>query len=164
MTASSIRCVQAQNCPIKKGYAYQRSTIPGNIPRRTLDESGKQMEAPVKKMNTFFIYVETGNDCNPQITSIWIGEKVYHITQEEVINIPVVIYHSHPGSAPDTLVKQTTNKVFRIQPGDEWQNKPGKKIVDKKTGAKIIIEYRNKSRTDYYKIQDIKKIAPIVLQ
>ena len=40
---------------IQKGYAFQRATIPGNIPRTTLDESGKVIEAPVKMMNTYFI-------------------------------------------------------------------------------------------------------------
>jgi hypothetical protein len=161
--ACSIFSAQAQDCSIKKGYAYQRTTIPGNIPRKTLDEGGKVIEAPVKMMNTYFVYVET-TDCNLKATRIWLGGKAYHVTQEEVVNMPVVIQHSHPGTAPDTLVKQTNNKVYRIQPKEEWQLKPGKKIIKMQKESKIIIEYTHKSVPAFYKIQDIKRIAPVVLQ
>lgn len=156
--------IQSQDCTIKTGQAYQRATIPGNIPRKDLDESGKEIEAPVKKMNTFFIYVETKKDCNLKVTRLWINGKAYHSIQEEVLNTPVVVQPSHPGAVLDTLVKQTSNKVFRIHPREEWKLNPGKKITDRFGGAKIIIEYTNKSKTDYYQIRDIKRIAPMVLQ
>ena len=157
----SLFSSNAQDCSIKQAYAYQRTTIPGRRPAKTLDETGKQIEPPVKNMTTLFIYVEVGNDCIMNATGIWINEKSYHITQEEVINLPVVIRQSHPGGAPDTLVKQTNNKVFRILAKEEW---PGKKNKLKNASAKIIIEYRNQSKTCYYKIDNIKKLAPMVLQ
>lgn len=159
----SLVSTPAQKCPIK-GYAYQRATIPGIIPRKTLDESGKEIEAPVKMMNTYFIYVEIKRGCNLQVTRIWISGKAYHIRQEEVKNTPVVIHHTHPGTPADTLVMQTNNQVFRIQLQEEWNHKPDNKVISKYPGAKIIIEYIHKSRPVYYRIQDIKRIAPMVLQ
>ena len=159
-----IHPVQAQDCAITQGQAYQRATIPGNIPRKDLDESGKEIEAPIKRMNTFFIYVETKNNCNLKVTRLWIDGKAYHIIQEEILKTPVLIQPSHPGAKLDTLVKQTSNKVFRIHPREEWNIKPGKKITNRLGRAKIIIEYTNKPGTDYYQIQDIKRIAPMVLQ
>ena len=162
--ACSILSAGAQDCPIKKGYAYQRATIPGNIPRKSLDESGKEIEAPVKVMNTYFIYIETGK-CDLKVTKLWIGEKAYHVIQEEIVNMPVVIQHSHPGTAPDTLVKKTNNKVYRLQAKEEWQNKSGKESLVKPADGKIIVEYTTAgSRTYHYRIQEVKRIAPVVLQ
>ncbi|HKH62574.1 MAG TPA: hypothetical protein VKA49_17145, partial [Flavitalea sp.] len=130
----------------------------------TLDESGKVIEAPVKMMNTYFIYVETKNDCNLRATRIWLDGKAYNITREEILNIPVVIQHSHPGSTPDTLVKQTDNKVYRIELKEESKTNPPKKIMKMQLETKIIIEYTNRSRTEYFQIKEIKRIAPMVLQ
>jgi hypothetical protein len=155
---------KSQDCVIMQGQAYRRATIPGNIPRKDLDESGKEIEAPVKKMNTFFIYVETKNNCTLKVIRLWIDGKAYHTIQEEILNTPVFLQPSHPGGKFDTLVRKTTNKVFRIHPREEWNLKPEKKIADRLERAKIVIEYANKSGTRYYQIEDIKRIAPMVLQ
>ena len=75
----------------------------------------------------------------------------------------MIIQHSYPHTPPDTLLKQTANKVFRIHPKEEWQIKANKKI-NKQPETRIIIEYVYKSRTEYYRIQNIKRIVPMVLQ
>ena len=155
---------QAQHCIIQKGYAFQRATIPGNIPRTTLDESGKVIEAPVKMMNTYFIYVETKDNCNLRATRLWLDGKAYNINREEIVKMPVVIQESYPGSVPDTLVKQTDNKVYRIELKEESKTNPPHKVMKMQTEAKIIIEYTNRSRTEYFQIKEIKRIAPMVLQ
>ena len=155
---------ESQDCVIKQGQAYLRATIPANIPRKDLDESGKENEAPVKKMNTFFIYVETKSNCTLNVIRLWIDGKAYHTIQEEILNTPVLVQPSHPGGKFDTLVRKTTNKVFRIHPREEWNLKPAEKITDRLKRAKIVIEYANKSGTGYYQIKDIKRIAPMVLQ
>lgn len=129
-----------------------------------MDETGKVIEAPVKTMNTLFIYVETKNDCNFRATRVWLDGKAYNMMREEILTMPVVIQHSHPGSTPDTLVKQTDNKVYRIQLKEESNTHPGKKILKMGEEAKIIIEYINRSRTEYFPIKEIKRIAPMVLQ
>ena len=159
----TITPTTAQHCIIQKGYAFQRATIPGNIPR-TLDESGKVIEAPVKMMNTYFFYVETKDNCNLRTTRLWLDGKAYNIGREEIVNMPVVIQPSHPGSAPDTLVKQTDNKVYRIELKEESKTDPPKKVLNLQAEAKIIIEYTNRSRTEYFQIKEIKRIAPTVLQ
>ena len=160
----TIPALKAQHCVIEKGYAFQRTTIPGNIPRTTLDESGKVIEAPVKMMNTYFIYVETKNDCNLRATRAWLDGKAYNITREEILTKPVVIEHSHPGTTPDTLVNQTDNRVYRIHLKEESKSSPSKKVVKMQTTSKLIIEYTNRSQTDYFPVKEIKRIAPVVLQ
>ena len=154
----------SQSCTIIKGSAYQRATIPGNIPRRDLDETGKEVEKPVKFMNTFFIYVETPRDCIIEVNTIWIAGKAYYVKQEEIKNTPVIIQHTHPGSVPDTLVKHTQNKVYQIQPAEERKDKSPKKILRKEKNAKIIIEYHHGSRKGSFAFMEVKRIAPMVLQ
>jgi len=153
-----------KNCPIKNGSAYQRSTIPGTMPRKTLDESGNQVDRPIKKLNTYFIYIQLIHNCDIETTRIWIGGKAYRIAQEVVTHTPVVIEHSHPGALPDTLVKQTGNKVIRLQPTEELQVKSNKMVRNKLGGGNVVIEYNNNSRSKYYIIKEIKKLAPLVLQ
>ena len=141
---------QKLDCAISQGQAYQRATIPGNMPRKDLDESGKEVDAPVKKMNTIFSYVETKNNCTPTVTRLWIDGKVYHTIQEEIRETPVLAQSSHPGGKFDTLVKKTNNKVFRIHPREELSLKPGKEIAQ---AGKCENNFENrKIRPDYYSI------------
>lgn len=155
--------LRAQVCKIQDGYAYQRMTIPGNIPRRDLDEKGNEINKPVKMMNTLFIYVETSKRCHLQVTKVWIAGKAYRVTQEEIKELPVVIYHSHPGTPPDTLVRPTTNRVFRIQPAAEWTEE-AKRAPVKATEKNIVIEYSRKGKATFHKIDEVKRIAPMLLQ
>lgn len=160
----TIHPLKAQHCVIEKGYAFQRTTIPGNIPRTTLDESGKVIEAPVKMMNTYFIYVETKNDCNLRATRVWLDGKAYNITREEMLAKPVVIAHSHPGTPPDTLVGQTDNRVYRIHLKEESKTSPSKKVMKLQTTSRLIVEFTNRLQTDYFPVKEIKRLAPMVLQ
>src|SRR5215207_4652858 len=91
LVTCSILSTKARDCVITKGYAYQQATLAGSAPRKKLDESGKQVDGPVKKLNAIYIYVETSKSCNLTATGVWIGEMAYHITQQEVLNFPVVI-------------------------------------------------------------------------
>lgn len=128
LAACTMGSANSQNCFVTKGTAYERTTIPGNIPRKTLDESGKEVERPIKKLSTYFIYIESKPGCHVLATRIWIGGKAYHVTQEEIMTTPVIIQHSHPGTPADTLVKQTNNKVLRLQQKEELKLKPDRRI------------------------------------
>jgi hypothetical protein len=164
LAVCTIGSAHAQNCSVKKGSAYERSTISGTIPRKIVDESGSEVERPVKKMNTSFIYIETEPGCHILPTRIWIGGKAYVVIQEEITNTPVIIQNAYPGISSDTLVKQTINKVFRLHSGEELQIKPDKNLAKKLADAKIVIEYTSNFETRYYIIKDIKRLAPLVLQ
>ena len=152
-----------QPCTIGDGSAYQRGTIPGSRPKRTLDESGNITEEAAKPMNTYFIYVQSKDNCKPQVTGIRIDNKFFNVTVEEITNLPVIVYSSHPGASPDTLVKQTRNSVYRINPGKERKHDPRKKFPNQNR-TRILIEYKSKTRTNYLQIVDIKKLAPMILQ
>ena len=153
----------AQDCKIENGYAYQRTTIPGNIPRRDLDESGKEIDKPVKFMNTMFIYVDTAKSFSLRVVKLWIVGKPYRVRLNEIRELPVIIQHSHPGTPPDTLVRPTKRRVFRLQPVAEW-NEGEKKNEVQQNERTIVIEYTYKRRTTLYKIPEVKRIAPMVLQ
>ena len=160
----TMASVCSQNCSIKKGYAYERATISGTMPRKTLDESGKEIERPVKKMSSWFIYIESKSTCSLQTERIWIGNKAYNVIQEEIIDKPVVLQYSYPGKQPDTLVRPTSNKILRLQPMEELQIKPNKKITRELNDSKIIIEYRSKSGKYFFGIKEIQRLTPLVLQ
>ena len=164
LTGCTWYAANSQVCRVVAGYAYQQSTISGKAPEKSLDETGKQVEAPVKGMNTYFIYLEIKGACAVEATGILIDGKAYRLIQEEILQFPVVIYNSDPRTKPDTLVKQTNNKVFRLHPKDPLPYAARNKIVSTRPKAKIIIEYRIRSKTHFYAMRQVKKITPMVLQ
>jgi hypothetical protein len=157
------RHVIAQNCTVKKGYAYERTTLSGTPPRKVMDESGNQVERPVKNKSTYFIYMEVKKNREVQPGKIWIDGKAYNVTSEE-IDSPVIISYEQPRTTPDTLVRQTKNKLIKIQPTAELKDLPNSKVSQKTKSAKVVIEYTRNSRTYYHTIKDIKKLPPLVLQ
>jgi hypothetical protein len=155
--------VIAQKCTVKKGYAYERTTLSGTPPRKVMDESGNQVERPVKNKSTYFIYMEVNKNRQVQPVKIWIDGKAYSVTFEE-INSPVIITYEQPRTTPDTLVRQTKNNILKIQPTAEQKDIPDAKVLQKTKKAKVVIEYTRNSKTYYHTIKDIKKLPPLVLQ
>ncbi len=155
--------VLGQNCTIKKGYAYERSSLSGTPPRKILNESGEQVERPVKNNTTYFIYMETKTNRLVQPTRIWIDGKPFNVISEE-IESPVILQYNQPIVSSDTLVKQTKNKIIKLQPKEELTVAPDAKLSKKLKAGEIIIEYNLDSKRHYYTIKKIKKLPPLVLQ
>lgn len=120
------------------------------------------MDALPKLMNSHFIFIETAKNCIPAITQVWIAEKAYNVTVEEIRDLPVVLQSSDPRAKADTLVTSTSNRVFRIVPTGEVTTHARKKPAMKKN--KVIIEYTVNSKPGSFAIRDIKRLTPIVLQ
>lgn len=155
--------VFSQKCTVKKGHAYERTTLSGTPPRKVLDESGNQVERPVKNKSTYFIYMEVKKNRQIQPTKIWINGKAFNVAAEETTS-PVIINYEQPRTTPDTLIKHTANKIIRLQPTAELTDMPSGKLLKKTKTAKIVIEYSRNSKTYYHAIKDIKKLPPLVLQ
>lgn len=154
----------AQNCTIVRGIAHQRTTIPGNYPRKQLDEAGKEVQTPPKFMNTYFVFIETPKACTLEIKRMWIDNTPYDVAMEEAQTLPVVLQSSNPSAKADTLVKATTNKVIRLQLTGQLQDKSTKRPPTKYKKDRIVIEYKNRGRERWFGIGEIKRIAPVVLQ
>jgi len=154
----------SQKCAIKKGYAYERSSLSGTPPRKVLDESGNQIERPVKNNNTYFIYIESKRGRIFQPTRMWIAGKPFTVATETITHLPVIIQYEHPAMPADTLVRQTSNTVIRLLPQAELIDKPDARLAKKIAQANVVIEFTRNSRTFYYTIKDTKKLTPLVLQ
>lgn len=158
------RIVEApQGCPVLKGYAFEQATVPARGPKRILEEGGKQTESSPKSMTRLLIYLESNNNCSIHVKRIWIARKAYRVKQEEIIFLPVVMQASRPGALADTLVRFTKNKVLQLQLQAE-DTVQEKKVLSKLPKGDLIIELEGKSRTKYFSIHPIKKLAPLVLQ
>ena len=156
--------LEAQDCGTVKGSAFERTTISGKAPRKILDETGTQVEVPMKNQSTLFIYIEANRNCNMKSYRIWIDGKPFALLQEEVTQTPIIIQNAYPGGIADTLVRKTVNKVFRLEPKQELKVSPGKKIRKQLSESKILVEYSYNAGTGSCIIKDIKKLAPLVLQ
>jgi len=153
------------NCPVVKGYAFQRSTFPGTIQKGVTNENGTQTERPVKPIITNFIYAEMKPAQTVKPTAIWIRGKGYTVEIEKTTG-PVIVPKQGLGGTPipDTLVKETKNSLYRIQPKNLLSEKPPSKISKKMNQKNVIIEYYWKGKKQYYTIKDIKNLPPLALQ
>ena len=154
----------AQDCRTVNGSAYERSTIAGKPPKKILNETGTQVEVPMKKQRTLFIYIEANKDCKIQAHRIWIDGKPFELLQEEINQTPIIFQNSYPGGVADTLVRKTSQQVFRLEPKQLLHASPGKKIRKKLKASKILVEYSHKTGTGSFLIKDIKRLPPLVLQ
>jgi hypothetical protein len=82
----------------------------------------------------------------------------------EEIESPVILQYNQPIVSSDTLVKQTKNKIIKLQPKEELTVAPDAKLSKKLKAGEIIIEYNRDSKRHYYTIKNIKKLPPLVLQ
>jgi hypothetical protein len=162
-----LTCIEesifAQKCSVKKGYAYERTTLSGTPPRKVLDESGNQVERPVKQKSSYFIYMEVKKHSKVQPVRMWIDGKGFTVTSEE-INSPVIINYELPRTAPDTLIQQNSHRIIKIQPTADLTDLPDAKLTRKINSARVVIEYTRNSKTYYHLIKEIQKLPPLVLQ
>ena len=155
--------LNAQVCQTLTGSAFERSTISGKPPKKILDETGTQVEVPLKSHTTRFIYIEADKKCNVRARRIWIDGKAFTLLQEEIVNKPIVLRNEYPGGITDTLIGKTDNQVFRLEPKQELKLRPGKKIRKQLSHSKMVIEYSYINGTGSCIIKEIKKLAPLVL-
>lgn len=162
----SILSIAQSKSPIVNGYAYQRASLPGTIPRGVTNEDGSQADRPIKPMITHFVYLEIKTSQNIKPTTIWIRGKNYNLETEKITTVPLVLDRQGIGdkTLSDTLVKKTANNVFRIYPKGTLVTKASSTISKKINKQNIVIEYYWKSKKYYYTIRAIKNLQPLALQ
>lgn len=151
-----------KKCGVSQAYAYQRATLPGTI-TTVIDETGTVKERPRKPKITYFIYLETKPSELIQPSLIWINGKAYKLKTEK-ITTPVLVPRIDAVKSVDTLVKETSNNVIRIQPVEEASVRPSNAVAKKIKNSQIVIEYVRKSKKQYYTIDRIKTLTPLAMQ
>lgn len=164
--STSILSIAQLKSPVLNGYAYQRASLPGTIPKGVTNEDGSQADRPVKPMITHFVYLEIKPTQNIKPATIWIRGKSYKLETEKITSIPVVLERQGIGekTLSDTLVKKTANNVFRIYPKGTLVTKASSAISKKINKQNVVIEYFWKAKKYYYTISDIKNLQPLALQ
>ena len=153
-------------CPIVKGYAYQRTTLPGTIPKGVVDEQGREVKRPAKHMVTQYFYLETRPGESFDLQRIWVKGKPYEVKMKTVEQTPVLIAKTSVGSKyrSDTLVKQTRNNVMKLNVQQPIDMKAGSKLARKIKRSDIVVEYSWNGKVLYFEIDTIKILEPLALQ
>ena len=160
-----IPALAQKQCSRVKGYAYQRSVLPGMIPQRSIEEDGSVKAAQPPAPN-FYFYVEFPS--NKQLTAVraWIRGKAYNITVSPVGEVPVVIPKTPLGNQPrmDTLVGKTNNNLLRIQPTSPIEVRSSGRLQKRISTNELVIEYEMNDKDYVLLISTIKKLEPLALQ
>lgn len=153
--------------PVIKAYAYQRQTVPGTNPQKSVDESGTIAQRPLRQFMDYFIYLETKKGQTIKPSKVWINGIPNQLKTEKITKTPVVFKREGIGEKMiiDTLAPKTNNPMLMIKPDGELTIDPlplGKTNNAPVKG--IRIEYYWKGKKYFYDINEIITLEPLVLQ
>lgn len=142
--------------------AYQRDVLGGARQQRLPEADMVVKEAPAQKRMQYFIYFITPVAiADTQYKKLEIGGIAYAFKVEPVNNLPVTLVQTEmPGTAPDTLVKQTACFVYQLIPAMNQMisNNNNTSTSDVRV---ILALHKNKL---YHKTAAIKILPPLALQ
>jgi hypothetical protein len=149
--------------PIVNGYAYQRESTPGIIPK-VINEDGKESTKTVTKITSYQLFIEYKKGAVIKAKCVWIDGVAYRVRTENITSIPVLVKTNTIDNSieTDTLVNKTNNTVIQLLTDGEI--KPSPKSKPKNAKGNILVEYSYKGKTYLYKFKEIIKIAPQILQ
>lgn len=152
------------NKDIHKVYAYSRATLPGVSPFVVIHENGSIREKPAEANKQYFIYTEVTASSDVVVKHVWLNRKRHDVIST-VTPTPVIIENSNSNKKHmDTLVSNTSYKVFQIEIKKENQEKLTNQLSKSIKSEGMTIEYLSKGKTRYYSIDTIKQLAPLILQ
>ena len=165
-TGITLSLLSQTNTAVIKVYAYAQSVVPGVNPNsKAIDESGKEINVKPKSRLNYLIYLEQKKSATIRPTIIWIKDKCYSITYEEVKQTPVELSSSNLMSDKKKmeLVPKTKNKVLKLILTGEIEDKGKQSTNLKKLIAKnnLVISYNWKGKMYYATLKNIKTLEPL---
>jgi hypothetical protein len=165
-TGITLSLLSQTNTPVVKVYAYAQSVVSGVNPNnKAIDESGKEIKAIPKSRLNYLFYLEQKKSATIQPTTIWIKDKSYSITYEEVKQTPVELSGSNlmNDKKKMELVPKTKNKVLKLTLTGVFEDQAIISSTLKKLIAKnnLVISYNWKGKTYYATIKNIKMLEPL---
>ncbi len=160
---SSLGLYSQTKTSLVKGFAYERESTPGIIPK-TIGEDGKETTREIPRIKSYQLFLEYKKGTTIKPSRIWINGIAYKAKTENIKSTPV-LFKTSTGSdnyETDTLVKKTKNSVMQLWIDGEIKPPPKVKLENGKD--KISVEYYYKGKSYLYTFKEIKKIAPQILQ
>lgn len=167
MTVAGFATNAQSKGPLIKAYAYQRQSVPGASPQKSVDETGAVAQRPLRQFMDYFIYLEIRKGQTVKPSKIWLNGIPNQLKTEKIAKTPVVFKREGIGEKMifDTLAPKTSNSLLMIKPDGELTIDPlplGKSNNIPLKG--IRIEYYWKGKKYNYDITEIKTLEPLVLQ
>ena len=160
---SSLGLFSQTKTSLVKGYAYERESTPGIIPK-TIGEDGQETTREIPRIKSYQLFLEYKKGTTIKPTKIWINGIAYKVKTENISTTPV-LFKTSTGTdnyETDTLVKKTKNSVMQLWIDGEIKPAPKVKLENGKD--KISVEYYYKGKSYLYTFKEPKKIAPQILQ
>jgi hypothetical protein len=165
-TGITLSLLSQTNTPVVKIYAYAQSVVPGVNPNsKAIDESGKEINVEPKSRQNYLIYLEQKKSAAIQPTTIWIKDKNYSLSYDEVKQTPVELSSSNlmNDKKKMELVPKTKNKVLKLILTGVIEDQAIISTTLKKLIAKnnLVISYNWKGKTYYAALKNIKMLEPL---
>jgi hypothetical protein len=137
----------AQSEGASKLYGFKQVVIPGNIPKKIIEENGKEIKVEAKQHYNYFIYLVSSTSVTP--TEIWLNGKAFSATAVSVSS-PVEYVNPTEGNKTTVLVPGTNKKVLKISLSGEGLASPTSKGKSLASKNELVIIYKGGGKT-YYK-------------
>jgi hypothetical protein len=166
LSGMTLSLLSQTNTPVIKIYAYAQPVVPGVNPNsKAIDESGKEISVKPKSHVNYLIYFVQKKSATIQPINIWIKEKKYMITYEEVKETPVELPSSNLMSDKKKmeLVPKTENKVLKLIITGEIldKGKPSATLIKLIGKNGLVISYTWKGKKYYAGLKNIKMLEPL---
>jgi hypothetical protein len=147
--------VNAQTEGASKLYGYKQVVIPGTVPKKIIEEDGKQTTLEVKQRYNYFIYLVSSGIVTP--TEVWINGKVYSVT---TVDVSTPVEHQNPaqGNKAKLLVPKTSKKTLQLSLSGAELSKPSSKGKTLAAKNELVVIYKGGKKT-YYKT--VKKLTEL---
>ena len=147
-----------------KIYGYKEPVSSGNIPKRIIDENGKETSPEKKPSYNYFIYLVSAGRAYP--SEMWIMSKPYSVIPEFIKNTPVERKNFNIPSEPKStvLVPKTTKKVLLLTPAPAIDNKLTNKAKNLAKTNELVIVYKSGGKFYYNSLKFLTRLELAVTQ
>lgn len=158
--------LKAQTRPDVKLYAYARPVTGGVPPKISPQENNLQIYRSAKGKYTYLIYLEGPAKKRIYPVEIWLFGERKGVKVSFIRKTPVAIKTGDlPGySKTITLVPETSNRVYQLDPGPAPMEKEIKGAGEKAAANDVVVVYKCAGQFYYALQKKIKILEPVVLR
>jgi hypothetical protein len=148
-----------QSCSGIKGYAFERTVLPGAAHHTAVSEGGSTASATPRSMKSYLIYLEHKPDLNIIPGILWVAGKPFSVKGEYLKGAPSLVTDDPNDKILwDSVATKTSKKILSIQAIDSISMEPSEDVKKKLTDKNFVLEYTINKKNKLIVIDSAKKL------
>lgn len=145
--------------------AYVQSVLPGTVPRKVTDESGRPRQTPSGKNEQYYVYLLYSKKTKVVPVEMWLNGKPFSILPRNVEKTPVEIGDSNnPAGGKTVAIPQTKDKVVQLKPSTYTDGKSNYTTQQKAKANDVVVVYKINGKFRTVSLPHFVRLEPIANQ